>query len=160
MSRVKVEYRTGERKVYDQFCLKYPDITINFDEWKEIIYTYNSLFREYLLETGDRAKLPYGIGTFAIAKKKPKKTKTYAGKEYMNMPIDWQKSRKAGKRIYNFNAHTDGNRFRWLWFNRGYRRFYHSDLWTFKPSRETSRKITEYLKRPRQVDLYKQWNPK
>lgn len=160
MSRVKVEYRSSAREVYDKFCQKYPEDIILYEEWREIIYTYNYLFRDYILETGDRSKLPFGLGAFAISKKKIKKTKTYDGKEYVNLPVDWVKTKKAGKKIYNFNAHTDGYRFRWMWFNRGFRRFPHSDLWIFKPSRVSSRKITEFLRKPAQSDLYKQWQRK
>src|SRR5260221_6291688 len=159
MSRVKVEYRTSSRKVYDKFCLKHPDVKITFDEWKNIIHTFNHLFRDYILETGERGKLPWGLGVFAISKKKIKKLKTYDGKEYVNLPIDWQKSRKAGKRIYNFNTHTDGFRFRWHLFHRECR-FHNSDIWNFKPSRDSSRKIAEYLRIPQQQEVYKQWQRK
>jgi nucleoid DNA-binding protein len=156
MPRVKVEYRSGAREVYDKFCLKYPESPLSYEEWESIIYTYNKLFRDYLLETGEKAKLPFGLGPFSINKKKTKKLKRYKDKEYVNLPIDWVKTRKEGKRIYNFNLHTDGYRFKWLWFPKD-SRFYQANIWVFKPSRESSRKITEYLKKPQQTELYKQW---
>lgn len=159
MSRTKVEYRTSAREEYDKFCLKYPEVSLTYEEWREILYTFNKLFRDYLLETGERAKLPYGLGGFAVGKKKIKKIKVYQGKEYVNLPIDWQKTRKAGKRIYNFNAHTDGYSLKWYWFNDD-SRFFHSDIWVFKPSRESSRKIAEYVKKSQQIEVYKQWQRK
>lgn len=159
MSRVKVEFRSNGKEVYDDFCQKNPSIRINFKEWERIILTFNGMFRDYILETGEVAKLPWGVGMFTISKKKPKKKKVYEDKEYMNMPIDWQKTRKAGKYIYNFNAHTDGYRCRWYWFN-DKSRFENSDVWWFKPCRRASRNINEYLKRPQQIDLYKQWERK
>lgn len=156
MPRVKVEYRTSSRSVYDTFCIKNPDIKLTFEQWSLIIYTYNHLFRDYILETGDRVKLPWGLGSFTVSKKKSKKFKVYEGKEWVNLPVDWQKSRKEGKYIYNFNSHTDGYRFRWLWGNRD-ARFAHADIWSFKPSRTASRKIAEYLHKPGQAEFYKQW---
>jgi hypothetical protein len=159
MSRVKVQFRTASRGVYNGFCRRYPEVTISYQDWREVVYTYNYMFRDYILETGDRGKLPYGLGAFSISKKKIKKIKDYNGKEYINLPVDWAKTRKAGKRIYNFNAHTDGYRFKWIWFNRDCR-FTCSDIWIFQPSRVSSRKITEYLKKPQQSEVYKQWQRK
>jgi len=156
MSRVKVEYRTGSKDVYNKFCTKYPDAGLSYTKWREIIDTFNDLFREYILETGEKGKMPWGIGVFAVSKKKTKKTKKHDGKEYVNLPIDWQKTKKAGRKIYNFNTHTDGFRFRWYIFPRE-SRFQHPDIWNFKPSRVSSRKIAEYLKIPQQQELYKQW---
>lgn len=159
MSRVKVEYRTASKKVYDKFCAKHPEVKISYDKWKEVIHTFSHLFRDYILETGDRAKLPWGLGVFSISKKKIKKLKRHDGREYINLPIDWPKTIKAGKRIYNFNTHTDGYRFKWMTFPREYR-FTHSDIWNFKPCRDSSRKIAEYLKIPGQKEIYKQWQRK
>jgi len=159
MSRVKVGYRTAGRSAYDDFCSKYPDIILTFKEWCQIIYTYNRLFRDYVLETGQRAKLPWGMGTFAISKKKTKKFKTIGDRTYVNMAIDWKKTREAGKYIYNLNAHTDGYRCFWYWFPRE-AKFYQNDVWYFTPSRDSSRLITEYLKKPRQIELYHKWQRK
>jgi len=154
--RVKVEYRTGSKVVYDKFCIKHPDIKLTYEEWRKIIFTFNHLFRDYILETGEKGKLPWGLGVFAISKKKIKKLKVHDGKEYVNLPIDWQRTKIAGKRIYNFNTHSDGCRFRWHMFPRE-SRFFHSDIWNFKPCRDSSRKIAEYVKIPKQQELYKQW---
>lgn len=154
--RVKVEYRTASRKVYEKFCLKHPEIKLTLVEWREILHTFSHLFRDYILETGDKAKLPWGMGVFAISKKKIKKLKRHDGVEYINLPIDWAKTRKAGKRIYTFNTHTDGYRFRWHMFPRE-TRFIDADIWNFKPCRDSSRKIAEYLKIPQQQELYKEW---
>lgn len=156
MSRTKVEYRSAGKEVYNDFCIKHPSIRLTFKEWEKIIYTFNGLFRDYILDTGEVAKLPWGVGAFSISKKKPRKTKTFEDKEYMNMPIDWQKTRKAGKYIYNFNSHTDGYRCRWYWFSQE-SRFENVDIWNFKACRRASRGIKEYLKRPQQLEVYKQW---
>lgn len=156
--RVKVEYRTNSREVYKKFCETHPDVRIEFDKWSEALRTFNHCFRDYILETGDRAKMPWGFGDFAISKKKKKKTKEKDGITYINLPIDWKKTKEVGKYIYQFNSHTDGYSFKWYWFRRD-ARFTSSDVWVFKPSRESSRKITEYLSRSSKnySELYKQW---
>src|SRR5687768_12533887 len=111
--RVKVGYRTTERAVYNRFCLAHPEIKISFEKWKEVIYTYNYAFRDYILESGEKAKYPWGFGSFAISKKKVKKFKEWNGKTYINLPVDWKKTKEMGKTIYHFNAHTDGFRCKW-----------------------------------------------
>lgn len=159
--RVKVEYRTSGREVYDKFMALHPTVNLTYDQWKQIIYTYNELFRDYILDTGEKAKLPWGLGSFAISKKKPKKFKEFEGKQYINLPVDWAKTKKAGKKIYHLNNHSDGYRFKWFWFPRE-ARIYQVEIWNFKPSRVSSRKITEYINKPNCnfAQIYKQWQRK
>lgn len=159
MSRVKVEYRTNSKEVYNRFCIENPDVKISFEKWNSVLRTFNHSFRDYLLETGDRVKMFYGFGDFAISKKKCKRTKTAPdGTVHINLPIDWKKTKEVGKYIYQFNSHTDGYRCKWFWFN-GEARFFSSIIWVFKPSRISSRKITEYLskKSKNYLELYKEW---
>jgi nucleoid DNA-binding protein len=123
-----------------------------------ILYTYNECFKEYILETGEKAKLPYGFGEFSINKKKRRKLKNDVdGKEFVNLPIDWQKTKEKGKVIYNFNYHTEGYFFGWMWF-KSTARFKNSDLWYFKPSRLTSRLLSHYLKTNDKYQyIYNEW---
>jgi hypothetical protein len=79
------------------------------------------------------------------------------GEEYINLPVDWQKSKEKGKRIYNFNYHTEGYFFGWMWFKQS-ARFKNSDLWYFKPSRLTSRLLSHYLKtNDKYQHIYNEW---
>lgn len=159
--RVKKEYRSASKEVYKRFCEAHPDVTLSFAEWKKIIYTYNFLFRDYILESGDRVKMPHGFGPFAINKKKLKPFKNFKdknGKPYINLKIDWQKTKKAGKRIYHTNKHTDGYSYHWLWLSRE-ARFFMADTWNFKACRKASRLITTYVTKPNSLyaQLYKTW---
>lgn len=158
MSRVKIDWRSSSKDNYNQFCKKHPSITLTYDEWRNIVYTYNELFKEYILETGEKAKLPYGFGEFSINKKKRRKLKNNIdGKEFVNLPIDWQKTKEKGKVIYNFNYHTEGFFFGWMWF-KNTARFRNSDLWYFKPSRLTSRLLSHYLKTNDKYQyIYNEW---
>lgn len=156
MPRVAIDWRSASKENYKDFCLKNPDIKITFNEWKNVVYSYNDLFRMYILETGEKVKMPMGFGQFSINKKKRKRR---AGKdnEFINMPIDWQKTKKLGKRIYNMNHHTDGYFFGWVWF-KSTAMFKQSLLWYFKPTRETSRLITHYINvNDKYQHLYKEW---
>lgn len=155
--RTKLDWRSASKENYLDFCRKHLEIKLSFIEWKNVIYIYNDYFRNYILETGDKVIMPYGFGEFSIIKKKRKRKKVIDGKEYINLPVDWQESKKKGKRIYNFNFHTDGYFFGWYWF-KGAARFKQPKLWYFKPSRTTSRLIQHYLTTDKKYQyLYKQW---
>lgn len=157
MPRVAVDFRTASRENYIDFCKSHPSSKISFDKWKNIIYTFNESFRNYILETGDKAKFPYGFGDFSILKRKRNKFKIVDGKEIIDLPIDWPKSRQKHKLIYNMNDHTEGFSFKWLWFKETSRIKYH-DLWYFKPSRVTSRLLAHYIKvSDKYQHMYKEW---
>lgn len=155
--RVKIDWRSASRENYNNFCKKHPSIKLSFDEWRQIIYAFTDAFREYILETGERVRLPFGFGEFSINKKKRKKLKTNNGKEFINLPVDWKKTKEKGKIIYNFNYHTEGYFFGWMWFKETARLKY-LDLWYFKPSRVTSRLLSHYLKTNEKYQhLYHEW---
>ena len=155
--RTKIDWRSASKDNYNNFCRKHPSVKLSFDEWRNIIYSYNDAFKEYILETGEKAKLPFGFGEFSINKKKRRKMKGVDGKEFVNLPIDWQKTKEKGKRIYNFNFHTEGYFFGWMWFKDA-ARLKHTELWYFKPSRTTSRMLSHYLKtNERYQHVYREW---
>lgn len=155
--RIAVEYRSSSKESYNDFCKKNSSIKISFEEWKQVIYGFNESFKEHILETGDKVRLPIGFGEFSINKKIRKKIKVIKGVEYINLPVDWQKSKEKGKRIYNFNYHTEGYFFGWMWFKES-SRLKHADLWYFKPCRSTSRLLAHYIKVNKiYQDVYKQW---
>lgn len=155
--RTKVEWRSSSRDNYNNFCKSTPSIKLSFDQWRNILYSFNELFKQYILETGDKAKLPFGFGEFSINKKKRKKIKSNNGREFINLPIDWKKTKEKHKIIYNFNFHTEGWFFGWIWFKTT-ARFKQSDLWYFKPCRITSRLLSHYLKTDEKYQyLYKEW---
>jgi len=155
--RTYIEWRSSSKENYKDFCNKYPDIDIDFQRWKQVIYAFNESFRNYILETGEKIKFPFGLGEFTINKKKRKIKKIIDGKEYINLPIDWQKTRKKGKYIYNFNFHTNGYYFGWVWF-KAKTLIRLIDLWYFKPTRATSRMISHYIKVDEKYqDVYREW---
>lgn len=154
--RVKVDWRSASRENYNNFCKLHPSLKLTFDEWRNIIYTYNESFKNYILETGEKAKLPFGFGEFSINKKKRRK-RTGLNDEFINLPIDWQKTREKGKRIYNFNFHTEGFFFGWMWFKQS-ARIKNVDLWYFKASRVTSRLLSHYIKTDEKYQhMYHEW---
>lgn len=157
MARSRVDFSLTSKSTYKLFKQENPDINISYLEYVNIIYSFNYAFRDYLMETGMKGKLPWGIGDFAVSKRRPKKIKIMPdGSEKMNLPVDWAKSRNTGKRIYHFNFHTEGYKFRIKWFPKK-ARFEYSELFVFKPSRITSRLIKHYIDMGYQ-DKYYEWD--
>jgi len=156
--RVHVDWRSTSKSNYNNFKKKNPEIKISFNDWQNIVYSFNESFKTYILETGHKAKLPAGFGEFSINKKKRKKIKVAPdGKEYVNLPIDWKKTKEKGRKVYNFNYHTEGYHFKWTWFKEK-ARLKDTELWWFKPTRVTSRLLTHYLKTDNKYQhIYKSW---
>lgn len=156
--RVKVDWRSSSREEYYKFCSNNPSVKLSFDEWRNIIYDFNEAFKTYILETGEKIKMPFGFGEFSINKKKCKKIVVdKKGIERIGLPIDWKRTKEKGKKIYNFNYHTDGYRFRWIWFKQK-ARLQQTELWWFKPSRVTSRLLSHYIKIDNKYQhLYNTW---
>lgn len=156
--RVKIDWRSASLASYKDFC-KTHKTGLSYDQWRDIIYRFNELFRNYILETGEKAKFPFGFGEFSINKKRRAKYKTINGKQYINLPIDWKKTKEKGKYIYNFNFHTEGYFFGWKWFKTS-ARIKNIDLWYFKPCRATSRLLTHYLRiNDKYQQIYREWKP-
>lgn len=155
--RSKVDYSQTSRATYKRFCEAFPDIKLSYLEFQNIIYNFNYAFRDHLFETGMKGKLPWGLGDFAVSKRRPRYKKIMPdGHELITLPVDWVKTRKAGKKIYHLNRHTDGFKFRLKWFI-GSKRFLESDIYSFKPSRVTSRLITHYINQGNQGRYY-EWD--
>jgi hypothetical protein len=160
MSRVAVDWRSGSPKAYKDYRKKHPKDKISYLEFKTIIYGFNQMFIDHILETGEKIKLPAGLGELSIAKIKRPSIRTVNDKQVVGLPIDWKKTREKGKRIYNFNYHTEGYNFKWLWFRKP-ARFKYCDLFNFKPSRTTSRLLTHYLKVDEKYqNIYAPWKLK
>lgn len=158
MSRPVMGYRTASKEAYNKFTGAHPSVILSFEEFKEVIYTYNALLVAHMLETGDKIKLPYGLGEIVINKYKPKRYKVgLDGVERVNLPIDWVETKKAGKYIYLLNAHTEGYRFHWQW-HWWKTRIRFAFIWKLEMSRVNSRLLKTYLKKPnsKYKDIYKE----
>lgn len=159
--RVKVDWRQNSKENFKIFTKSFPQYKITYKEFDEIIRTFNGMCREYCLETGNKVRLPAGMGDIGINKKKRKKTVTVNNKEHISLPIDWIKTRETGKTIYNFNHHTEGYYYGWIWWKE-HAHFEGAALFRYKSSRVSSRMIAQRIKsHPKYHNLvYKEWTTK
>jgi nucleoid DNA-binding protein len=159
MPRVSVEYRTVSKESYCEFCRNHPNISISFNNFKKILYTSNSIYAKYVLE-GEKIKLPQGFGSIAISKRKQRFKVTINGVDKIILPINWQETKKLGKKIYHMNSHTEGYRYKWFWFKS---EAYLSDayVWQFNATRVNSRKLAQNLKQENSpyIQLYREYLP-
>lgn len=151
---------------WKEFKQKNPGTKLTREQYKDIVRTHNSLLLDYLLDTGETYKLPYGFGPLRVKKFKQKfklKGKTIYRKT--GMSVDWPETRKlwaadpqakADKKLIKYlNAHTDGHRYFFYWVPEK-SRIYKATLWSFRVCREGSRKLAQRLKDPDGIykDLY------
>lgn len=104
----------------------------------EILKRANELFSEYVLDFAYRVRLPFSLGVMGITKKRL----NFASNR---LPIDWENSRKYGRRIYHTNEHTNEYKYRWAWYP-GTNGTKHASCYLFVPTRTNSRKLAALLK--------------
>lgn len=150
-------YDTGSKQCYLKYVEKYPDTKLDFETWRKGVRTFNTNCWMYILDSGDRVKVP-PIGSFAVSKKKMRKFVKVGEEEHITLPIDWQKSKKAGKRVYLLNTHSDGYKYWYQWFGvDAY--FAGSYIWQCRFCRIPSRTLGKYIKEkgPEFAERYKEW---
>lgn len=160
MPRPVCNTRTASKKSYELFCEKYKNIDISYDEYKKILYYYNSLIAEHLIITGEEIKLPYGIGAIKIVKYRPKKNRlTKEGKERISYPIDFKLTKELGKTVYFLNHHTEGYRFYYLW-RPNKAKLKCAIIWKLEMVRIHKRALVKVLKKPEFnfKDIYTQYS--
>lgn len=161
MSKSKKEYRTYSRENYDRFMKenKLTEQQLSYSKWCKNLDICNWMWIEYALSTGKKVNLPHGFGPLAVNKKMLKRFKEFDGKKYINLRVDWAKTKKIGKKVYHTNEHSDGFNFKWMWFPREAKLFM-SDLYVFKPCRYASRAIAKYVNKPNSdyKEMYLEWS--
>jgi hypothetical protein len=145
MARPIIKVRSAGRESYKFYKEKNPQSKITFTQWKKVIYAYNEALIEHVLETGDKIKLSWGLGTLTVGKKKQKPFHELDGEKKITLAVDWPQSKTLGYKVFILNGHTDGYRYKWYWFPKE-ARFAKSCIWTFKPCRKASRLLASYIK--------------
>jgi len=111
---------------------------VNRKQYGDIIRRANEAISDYVLKDTYHLRLPFALGILYIVKKRI----NYAAS---NLPIDWENSKKYGKRIYHTNEHTNEYRYRWMW-NLKRASVKHGACYFFIPCRTNSRNLAKILK--------------
>lgn len=118
-----------------KFYEKKHGVKIEKSLYKNICYEFNKELVNVIL-TGRIVKLPHRVGDLWI-----KKIKT----DWTNPPIDLNASKKAGKKIYHLNSHSDGWWARWYW-TRNNSPIPNINYYAFDATRDNSRAVAAIMK--------------
>lgn len=163
----------GVSDLYAYFKKKYRLKHFNIPETKhnKILYDINKLLSEQIIKESLELKLPGGLGTLSIVKRK---VKIYVkdGKLKRNrMIVDWKKSwdiwlqdypgltRKEIMAIpnktviYNLNDHTNGYVMSWFWDKR-LCKLHNRCVYTFKPVKKNRLDLAEWINSPDRENDY------
>lgn len=161
---------SGSTEAYQEYKRRFPSSKLSKAQYKEIIDTHNTLLVQYILDTGDTYRMPFGFGPLRIKKFKRKLRKlNKEGEEVLTLPTNWvatlslwakdPKAKENKTIVRHLNAHTDGYGYHFYWQPKE-TKFFMAALWSFKPSREASRGLAKRLLDPDSLckDLYQEQN--
>lgn len=103
----------------------------NIYDYRAIIYALNIFYVDYTIETGNKVKLPAGMGNLIISRM-DKKLLPIEGTNLLRKKIDWCTTKKTGIITYFTNEHSDGYCFRWLWIKGDNFKPIHRSLWSLR----------------------------
>lgn len=121
-------------KLLKKFVEKYPEYkNLTFQEFEEIIYVFNKVLWEEVLDNPEGVELPENLGEVYIASVKRKTER-----------LDMKKSIAIGKPVYHRNLHTDGNVCNIIYTNKRHKyNFAHRNILGFKPHRDFKRSASK-----------------
>ena len=146
--RKMYKYKPFKSKYLD----KVPTYVVDYKTYANIIRDYNMLVIDEIINHGTLFKVPAGLGTIRIEKKK---MKIGYLKEKRYLKVDWKKSQEYNKIIYHLNEHTDGFRYKWKW---GKIRMLvqHRTAYHFMPTRAAKRRLAGILQTDRSKDYHEE----
>jgi len=123
------------RKTLKHFFKKHPEYAnVSPDLLQDIIYTFNGMLYQNVIDNRDGTQLPESLGSIFIGSCKPAKKEN----------LDKGKSQKYDTRIINRNLDTDGYVAKIFYTNYEEKyKFKHRELWVFKGSRNFTRTVSK-----------------
>lgn len=117
-------------KLLKKFVEKYPEYKdLTFQEFEEIIYVFNKVLWEEVIDNAQGVELPENLGEIYIVSVKRKRER-----------LDMKKSITIGKPVYYRNLHTDGNVCNIIYTNKRHKyNFAHRDVLRFEAHRDFKR---------------------
>ena len=109
---------------------------LSFPIFRQVIFTYNKMLMQEILNEASNIRLPYRLGYLRIKKSKM---------SYKHLKFDYGTYNKTGIKAFHLNEHSDDYKARILWDKckcivKGKR------PWSFKPSRKNSRALAAIMK--------------
>lgn len=158
MPRPIAEWRSGSKENWNALKKQNKKLKkYSLAEYNKVLYTFNQILIDYVLETGDIVRFPFGLGHLSINKyKKTKFIKQKDGSEKINLNPDWKKTldlwkeceecKQQKKLVYHLNFHSDGFSYYWLWVLGS--NMLQGSIWKFELNRVHSRKLASLILQP------------
>ena len=133
----RITHGYGLDHAYKFFKKKYAKTKVTRETYRKICCDFNKMIVADAIE-GKTVPLPYSMGSLWIKKYEI---------DYDNPPIDLNESRKAGKKVYHLNFHSDGYIAKWAWTKRN-NLITNLIYYSFRVTREHSRAVAQIMKQP------------
>lgn len=128
----------GEDGIYTFYRVykKTVDNPLDFKVYRKVIFTFNKMLADQILDGASNIKLPARLGCIRV-----KKTKM----TYKRLMFDYGEYNKSGLKTYHTNVHSDDYKVRILWEKskciiRG------KEPWSFTPARINKRRLAKLMK--------------
>lgn len=138
MSRTPVSY--SRKEFISSYKKKYPDSEISRGAIEVVIDNMGIAIADILLEDGE-IKLGNRLGTLMIRKHRPKGK----GGSFTTV-INEAETIRTGKTVYQFNDHSEGFVYRFLWNKAECKSISDKNMWIFKAIRNMKRKLAPLIK--------------
>jgi len=137
----------GSNEIYNFYKKEViPELQVDKQTFREVCDEFNKIIINKILLDSEEVRLPYRLGTVRVKKSKMK----YDDKN--KLKIDWEASKKLGKRIYHLNDHTGGYKYRFYWTKGIVKNI---TAYSFIPTRTNTRNLASILKdKNRQLDYF------
>lgn len=147
------DYNIGDASCYRRYCEKYPDTSVTYKQYREMVRNYFNLFSKYLVTTGAKVSAFPKSGNFQMFKKKVKmKRINVNGTEILTMKIDWKKTKEKKKYIFHLNSHTSGYYCTVMW---SYEKNYIKKSWFIRRGYHFRNNVTKFIREnPDRLDNY------
>ena len=156
--KIKVHYgRVDMYKHYIETSDKEPGTNqVSYSDYCTVLNMFNKGISKAIMEDAYEFILPKRLGTIRIKKYKPKVRLDDDGKLITNnLAVDykatnelWQnnpEAKKAGKKVFHLNNHSDG--YRYIWYYSTYRsNLPNKSLYRFIPTRTNKRELSRLIK--------------
>ena len=136
MSRTPISF--GRNDYYTGFCKRYPEVKITPAEHYNVMKASGQIIADLLLKDGE-VKMGSRLGPLLIRGFVP----NGSGSRFVSTKV--KESVEAGKPIYEFNDHTGGLIYRFLWNKHKCKGVTDKNMWVFKPIRSIKRRLAFLL---------------
>ena len=136
-------------------------VEISKEKYLDITEGFMQFISDKLLN-GEEIDLPLKQGTLMVAGRKQQIRVDSETGNIKGVTVDWKKTlllwkenpeaKLMKKRIYHFNEHTNGNRYKIFWLN-GYANMKNKSLMYFKATRHNSRELWKKLMENKEYKL-------